>query len=63
MAGGSCVSVGGLKVGEGKQILKKGQAGSRGGCLKRGGGAGTLLRTMGLCETFVTILCGWCFRG
>ena len=56
------MSVGGLKVGEGKQILKKGQAGSRGGCLKRGG-AGTLLRTMGLCETFVTILCGWCFRG
>ena len=32
------MSVGGLKVGEGKQILKKGQAGSRGGCLKRGGG-------------------------
>ena len=56
------MSVGGLKVGERKQILKKGQAGSRGGCLKRGG-AGTLLRTMGLCKTFVTILCGWCFRG
>ena len=31
------MSVGGLKVGEGKQIFKKGQAGSRGGCLKRGG--------------------------
>ena len=31
------------------KISKKGggQAGSRGGCLKKGGGAGTLLQTMG----------------
>ena len=37
------------KRGEGKQRSQRrggGQAGSRGGCLKKGG-AGTLLRTMG----------------
>ena len=35
------------KNGEGEQILKwGGHAGSTGGCLKKGGGAGTPLRTM-----------------
>ena len=36
------------KRGGGTKILERGQAGSRGGCLKKGGGLGSLMNYMAL---------------
>ena len=48
------------KRAEGKQIFSKGgQAGSKGGCLKKGGGAGTPLRTMEFAYSYNGILWSW----
>ena len=65
--GGGCVRVGGTvwntlkegwtekRGGEAKILKKKGQARSRGGCLKNGGGSGTPLRNY---DDYIYIVAG-----